>query len=348
MSRIRILVVDDSPLIREIIIKILEKDPDFFVVGQAENGSEAIRLTQNLRPDLIIMDLYMPVMDGFQAIEKIMAYHPTPILVATSALAREGKTISFRALELGALEVINKPTLSPGPELTPKEIEFTTLAKMLSRVKVVSHVRGKLKRSSLKLPLEEYRKADQFKIVAMAASTGGPKALLHILRGLPENLPAPIVVVQHISEGFASGLAGWLNHETKLKVKEGVKGDELKAGTMYIAPNGFHMVVNSSRRIAFNSDPPIMSHRPSGDILLKSVADSFGPRAIGVILSGMGSDGAEGIRELKIQGGKTIAQAESDCVVFGMPKSAIKLGAVDKVLPLDLIAAEIIRMLGEI
>ncbi|MCX5859108.1 MAG: response regulator [Proteobacteria bacterium] len=261
MNRIRVLVVDDSPLIREIIIKILEKDPEFSVVGEAEDGSEAIRLTQNIRPDLIIMDLYMPVMDGFQAIEKIMAYHPTPILVATSALAREGKSISFRALELGALEVIDKPTLSPGPGLSPKETDFLFLAKMLSRVKVVSHVRGKLKRLPSEPPADEYRDADHFKIVAVAASTGGPKALLHILRGLPENLPAAIVVVQHISEGFSSGLASWLDHEAKLKVKEGAKGEELRPGTMYIAPTGFHMLVNSSRRIVFNSDPPLMSHR---------------------------------------------------------------------------------------
>jgi len=348
MSRIRVLVVDDSSLIREIIIKILEKDPEFFVVGQAENGSEAVRLTQNLRPDLIIMDLYMPVMDGFQAIEKIMAYHPTPILVATTALAREGKIISFRALELGALEVIDKPTLSSGPDLSPKENEFLLLAKMLSRVQVVSHVRGKLKRIPSEPPAAENRDADQFKIVAVAASTGGPKALLHILRGLPENLPAAIVVVQHISEGFSSGLASWLNHEAQLIVKEGVKGEELKPGTMYIAPTGFHMLVNSSRRIVFNSDRPIMSHRPSGTTLLKSVAEYFGPKALGVILSGMGSDGAEGILEIKKRGGKTIAQAENDCVVFGMPKAAIELGAVDKVLPLDLIAAEIQKMLSEI
>jgi len=345
MGQIRVLVVDDSPLARDVITKILEKDPDFSIVGHAENGADAIRMTQNLRPDLIIMDLYMPVLDGFQAIEEIMAFTPTPILVSTTALAREGKSISFRALELGALDVIDKPVLSPGKTPNPHESNIIHLSKMLSKVKVVSHVRGKRKKPP---PQEAVIKpaSGQLCLIAIAASTGGPKALLQIFQGLTPDLPAAIVVVQHISDGFSRGLANWLNHETKLTVKEGVAGDTLTSGTAYIAPTGKHMIVKGTGTVALTSDPPLMGHRPSGNILLRSAADIYGTNCIGVILTGMGNDGAEGIYAIKKNGGRTIAQNEKDCVVFGMPKAAIELGAIDLVSPLDSISAELIKMLS--
>lgn len=345
MGQIRVLVVDDSPLARDVITKILEKDPDFSIVGHSENGAEAIRMSQNLRPDLIIMDLYMPVMDGFQAIEEIMAYQPTPILVSTTALAREGKSISFRALELGALDVIDKPVLSPGKTPNPHENNLIHLAKMLSKVKVVSHVRGKIKKP---LPKDTPEKplSDQLWVIAIAASTGGPKALLQIFQHLPSDFPAAIIVAQHISDGFSKGLANWLDHETRLEVREGSTGSELRAGCAYIAPTGRHMIVAADGTLALTSDPPIMGHRPSCNILLRSAAEVYGPKCIGVILSGMGNDGAEGILAIKKQGGKTIAESEKDCVVFGMPKAAIEMGAIDLVTPLESIATELLKMLA--
>jgi len=339
MGKIRVLVADDSLVARELIAKVLGRDPQIEVVGKAKNGKETVELVSLLKPDLVTMDLRMPVMDGFGAIEQIMAWNPTPILVVTATSFQRKREIVFDALSMGALDMVEKPSLEG--DLSGVGDLLIQKVKMLSQVPVVTHLRGKRKKP---LRLEE-PVGGGFKLVAIGASTGGPRALRQILSLLPADLPAGIVIVQHITKGFVPGLVEWLNRGCKIRVKEAIEGEKVAPGLALISPEGQHLEVMGERRIRLSEDPPVEGHRPSADILLSSVAQVYGPDAIGVLLTGMGSDGAKGMKLIKDLGGQTIAQDEGSCVVFGMPKVAIEMGVVDKVVPLDSIAREIIRML---
>lgn len=336
---IRVLVVDDSLLVRELLANILQKVPGMTVVGTARDGVEAFEMTEKLKPNVITMDIEMPNMDGLQAIELIMAYQPTPILVVTGANIRDGKDITFKVLELGALDLMEKPTHAWGDELRAKERELVEKISLLSKVKVIRHVKGKAKARKPK-PAPSVQK-DEVIPVAIASSTGGPNALMTILSDLTDDSRAGIVAVQHMSPGFLRGLTEWLDSSCSLRVKEAKKGDRVIPNSVFVAPSGLHMVVEKDGIIRLTDDPPFRGHRPSGNVLLKSVAESFGPLAIGIILTGMGDDGALGIKAIKDHGGTTIAQDEGSSVVFGMPKAAIDLGVVDKVLPLDKISNEL-------
>ncbi len=341
MGKIRVLVADDSLVARELIAKVLGRDPQIEVVGKAKNGKETVELVSLLKPDLITMDLRMPVMDGFGAIEQIMAWNPTPILVVTATSFQRKREIVFDALSMGALDIVEKPSL--GEDLSGVGDLLIQKVKMLAQIPVVTHLRGKRKKP---LRLEESVEG-AFKLVAIGASTGGPRALRQILSLLPADLPAGIVIVQHITKGFVPGLVEWLNKGCKIRVKEAIEGEKVAPGLALISPEGQHLEVMGKRRIRLSEDPPVEGHRPSADLLLSSVAQVYGPDAIGVLLTGMGSDGARGMKLIKDLGGQTIAQDEGSCVVFGMPKAAIEMGGVDKVVPLDSIAREIIRMLWD-
>jgi two-component system chemotaxis response regulator CheB len=354
---IRVLVADSSSADIDIITKILSTDPEIEVTGVATTGKQAMDLVSKLRPDILtISDSLEGVDSGAcdMAIKQIMAYNPTPILILTAPdsggakakapYARTRKDSVFKATSLGALDVIEKPMPVTGDALPATRLVETV--KLLSKVKVVTHLAGKLEKNR-RYPMLDNPPSTIQKLVAIAASTGGPSALAEVLRGLPAELRIAVVIVQHVAEGFSAGLAEWLDRESQITVREARDGDAIEYGCALVSPTGFHMMVKpyaSGNRIMLEKTPPVAGHRPSADILFTSVAETYGPDSIGVILTGMGSDGARGIVAIKNAGGKTIAQDEQSCVVFGMPKAAIETGVVDEILPLDSIAEEIVRL----
>jgi two-component system chemotaxis response regulator CheB len=341
-AKTRVLVVDDSPLIRDIITMILQEDPEIEVVGQAENGQVAVDLVTTLRPNLVTMDIMMPVMDGLTAIQHIMAYQPTPILVVTSSSEAE---VAYKAISSGALEVMQKPDMSLGAT----EWEgFVQRIKLLAQVTVITHVRGRGVASTQVLPYLGPVVAaigSQGRILAIGASTGGPAALSKVLAGLPPDLTVGVVIVQHIAEGFVPGLVSWLKTVTMLNIKAVEDGDCIRPGTVYIAPTGAHTVVTGSGRLGLHHSPPVDSQRPAVDVLFESVQQQYGRQAIAVLLTGMGRDGARGLKAIRDAGGRTIVQDETSCVVYGMPKAAFELGAAEQVLSLSEIPMAIVRLL---
>lgn len=331
---VRVLVVDDSPLVREILAAVLAEAPGCEVVGFASSGAEAAQRALELRPDVITMDLQMPGSDGFDGIARIMAEAPTRILVLS---AERGEIAAFRALSLGALDLLEKPAADS--DLAHYGEQLRTRLKLLASVPVIRHVRGKR-------PLRpEPPPRQRVELVAIAASLGGPRALTALFKSLPPSFPVPIVVVQHMAEGFTEGLTRWIRQETRLDVREARDGEPLEPGTILFAPAGKHLLIE--RGLARLDDgPPVHGFRPSATPLFRSTARAYGARACGVILTGMGDDGADGLVELKAAGGTTLAQDEATCAVFGMPRAAIEAGAIHEVLPLDRIGAaltEVVR-----
>ncbi|MEW6003148.1 MAG: chemotaxis response regulator protein-glutamate methylesterase [Nitrospirota bacterium] len=341
---IRVLVVEDCPLMCEVLMSIFNPDPQILVVGIAHNGKEAIELVPRLKPDIITMDIHMPVMDGFEATKHIMAYNPTPILVISSSVFRAGMDKVFKAISYGALDVIDKGDLEIGGEKKSGEVLIEKI-KFLSGIKVIRHPLAKLQQKRHGGVLEAPGKRALDKIVAIVTSTGGPQALLEILKRFPEDFPCGIVIVQHITNGFTGGLVDWLDSECQLSVKIAEDSEEIQSGVGYIAPDNLQMRVREGGTIQLSDEPAYEGHRPSGDVLLESVARAYGGRAVAAILTGMGRDGAMGMKAIKQFHGQTIAQDEKSCVVFGMPKVAIEMNVIDKVLPLEEIAKGIAKML---
>lgn len=337
---IRVLVTDDSPLMCKILTDILNSDPQILVTGVANNGKEALEIVPYLKPNLITMDMDMPIMDGFEATKRIMAFHPTPILIVSSTVFISGTEKVFEAISHGALDVFDKSQLELGGDKKSGEV-------LIAKIKFLNGIRVKYKhspavkkeRSIIDLKVSSEKASD--KIVAMAASTGGPQALLEILKRFPADFPCGIVIVQHITSGFLSGLMDWLDKECKIKVKIGEDNEEIQPGVAYLAPEDLQMRVAEGGKISLTNGPPHGGHRPSGDILLESVAKVYGRGGVGVILTGMGRDGANGMKMIKQSFGRTIAQHEKGCVVFGMPSVAIEMNVIDRVLPLEKIAEEI-------
>jgi two-component system chemotaxis response regulator CheB len=336
---IRVLIADDSLILRQLIWSILESDPDLRVVGQARNGEEAVALCHKLEPDIVTMDIRMPKMNGFQAIRRIMAESPRPIVVLTSTESDLELGISSKALEAGALMVMGKPHGLPGED--PKADHLIAQVKAMAGVKVVTR-RWWLEEKTPALQHTEPAlrpSPGPVRLIAIGASTGGPPALQAILSQLPADLP--VVVVQHISLGFVQGLARWLNETTPLRVRVAENGKILQPGTVYLAPDDRHLLVTAGGQARLKASPPVGGHRPSATVLFQSVAQSYGSAAVGVLLTGMGKDGAQGLRALRDAGAHTIAQDEATCVIFGMPKEAITLGAVEEVLSLEQIGARL-------
>lgn len=335
---IKVLVVDDSGFCRSILISIISDCPDLKVIGEAGNGKEAIKMVKQMKPDLVTMDLEMPTMGGLDAIKHIMSTNAVPILVVTGF---NDTSNAFTALSYGALDIIGKSELEENGE------EFIRKIKLLSKIKVITHIQRKgLTQTKKKFIQKAQRKTlVSEKVIAIASSTGGPKALSILLAELPENLPYPVVVAQHMTDGFISGLVEHLNSVSGLTVKEGVDLEILTPGTVYLSPTGKHMIINRQKRIGFLEKKEGDLYSPSCNILLSSIADVYGADAIGIILTGMGDDGASGIRKIKDNGGVTIAQDEASSVVFGMPKVAIESGCIDKVLSISEISGEIERSL---
>lgn len=347
---IRVLIADDSLVAREMLKQILASEPDIEVVGMAKDGQDAVDMVAALRPDLVTMDIHMPKMDGIAATEKIMAFTPTPILVVSSSVYGEGVGRAFDALSAGALEVVKKPEPRDWEDLERIGRDIIRRVRILSRIRVITHLRGRRERSAAFDGLPVTPKVPSLSpggrsLIAIGSSTGGPSALLNVLGRLPGDLPVPVVVAQHIAEGFIPGLVSWLDSGCKISVKAAEDGETIKPGVAYFAPTGCNLEVETNR-VVFTPTRKGQLYVPSADVLFESVARTIRSRAVGVLLTGMGADGATGLMMLRETGAPTIAQDEATCTVFGMPKAAIEMGAAQSVLPVHGIAEEIVRLIG--
>jgi len=339
-KKIRVLVVDDSGYVVAAVSRRLAADPEIDVIGSARNGVEAIENVKNLRPDVVTMDIVMPEMDGITALEKIMAECPTPV-VMLSALTGENAVETIRALELGAVDFYLKPSvLKPAGNGTRDDA-------LITKIKTAASSRF-LKRSAsapCSDPLKKKKNPDintSFSnLVVIGSSTGGPNALMQVIPFLPADVPAGILIVQHMPPMFTRTLAERLDEASKINVMEAREGSVISKGTALLAPGDFHMTISKNGKIILNQEPTLHGVRPSVDITMKSAADIYGGSVLGVVLTGMGEDGTDGASYIKAHGGKILAQDESTSAVYGMPMSVAKSGCVDKILPLHKIAKEI-------
>lgn len=344
---IRVLIVDDMATIRMALRFILESDPELSVAGAVGNGEEALAFCRKSRPDIITMDINMPGMGGYEAIRQIMSETPCPIVVITGIESQHLMDVSFKALALGALTVLPKLR-----GFSPDDAEAKSLIQQIKIMAGVKVVRRSLRTGSppamtdkpvvqpaapAKDPVS-IKLQKEAQLVAIGLSTGGPPALQTILNNLPSSFPLPIVVVQHISQGFMFGLAGWLSSVTPFRCKVGELGETIVPGTVYLAPDNTHLTFKGSSNLWHDGSEPVDGHRPSATVLLESVAQNFGAKAIGLLLTGMGKDGARGLKAMHEAGAYTIAQDEASSLVFSMPKAAIELNAVNEVLSLNQIA----------
>lgn len=346
MDKIRVLVVDDSALMRRRISDILNQDPQIQVIGAAVNGEDALKKLVDLKPDVVTLDIEMPKMDGLVCLGYIMSELPTPV-VMLSAHTQYGGQATIRALEYGAVDFVGKPSGVVSLDISKVAFEMVAKVKIAARIDV--------RKIKFKLPVGAKPKGglpagSMEKLITIGASTGGPKALGEILPKIPVDIPAGILVVQHMPEGFTKSMAEHLNWESQIHVKEAQEGDKIQAGNAYIAPGDFHLVVAREEKgdiIRLKKDPSELGTRPTINVTMRSVAPIYGKRNIGVVLTGMGTDGTEGLRMIRNFGGTTLAEHESTCIVYGMPRSAIEEGVVDKVVPLPLMVGEIIRLAKE-
>lgn len=339
--RIRVVICDDSVVAREMLAQILASDPDIEVIGQARDGREAVEIVGRLKPDLVTMDIHMPNMDGVAAVEQIMAFTPVPILVVSSSVRGEGIGYAFEALKAGALEVMKKPEPRDWEDLQRIGSDIIRRVKILSRVRVITHIAGR-RRTEGRAPRVELPSAgrDGYGIVAIGSSTGGPSALMSVLGALPADFPLPILIAQHIADGFIPGLIEWLRTGCKVRIEAATDGGRPEPGAAYLAPTGRNLIFNG-RVMHFAEPGKGQLYIPSADSLCLSVAESMRRRAIGVILTGMGNDGAIGLKAMRDAGAATIAQDEKSSTVYGMPRAAKENGGAAAVLPLDAIGPEI-------
>jgi two-component system chemotaxis response regulator CheB len=340
---IRVLVVEDSAVTREYLVALLGQDREVEVVGAARDGLEAVEQVQRLRPDVIVMDIHMPRMDGLEATRRIMGELPTPIVLVTATLDPGDAALSFEAIRAGALTVLSSPTGPGHSDQATSARELVETVKLMAEVKVVRRWPRREQPAERASPLAA---ADRrVSVVAIGASTGGPAVLAQILAELPRTLAAPVLVVQHITPGFAGGLADWLRGETPLTVVLARADDVARPGCVYVAPDAAQMGIGSDGRIRLAACGRDDGLCPSASHLFESVAAAYGGSAMGVLLTGMGRDGAAGLHRLRLAGGITVAQDEASSVVFGMPGEAVRQGAAEHVLPPEGIA-RLIRTLA--
>jgi len=338
MQTIRVVVVDDSVTVRKRICEVLDSAPDIEVVGEAEDGRSAIEVCRETRPDAITLDMMLPVMSGLAATEYIMAHFPTPILIVSSSMNRGELFKTYEALAAGALDVLEKPRPhEPDGDWSERLI---SAVRMISRVKVITHLRARL-------PKREAR-AEAFpsgggaiEIVAIGASTGGPAAVVELLRKIPADFATPMLVVLHLSAPLAGAFAEWLDGQTSHRVTWASEGASLSAARgVIMAPPDRHLIVRNGN-LHLTNDPERNSCRPSIDVLFDSIAREYGKRSAACLLTGMGRDGAMGLLKIRQAGGRTLAQDEQTSVVYGMPAEAARLGAAERVLPIDAIGTAI-------
>jgi two-component system chemotaxis response regulator CheB len=330
---INVLLVEDSPVVQLLLRHVIDADPGLHVIGTANNGEGAIEFLSHDTPDVVLMDVHMPKMDGFDATRRIMETHPLPIIICSATMRREDVDTTFRALDAGAVAFVDKP-VGPGHAGFDAAVqELRQSIRLMSEVKVVKRWspdrHPKVPPAALEPACSGH---GAVRIVAIGASTGGPPVLRTILTGLPSPLPVPVVIVQHIAAGFLEGMADWLSRGTHTPVHLATQDEPTQAGRVYLAPDGFQMGVARDGRILLSEAPPEAGLRPAVSYLFRSVAANFGADAVGVLLTGMGKDGAEELRLMKDRGAITIAQDKKSSVVHGMPGEAIQLDAATFVL----------------
>jgi len=323
---------------REVITTLLDMAPDIDVVGKAADGQEAIDLNRQLKPDIITMDAKMPGVDGFSAIQEIMASHPVPIVMVTGYLTVEGASMTLKALAMGALDIMEKPEFDGPLASTLRE-----KVRLLAGVPVFKREPKEPgeRATAGKAPAGVEGRAS--KLIAITSSTGGPKALLEILAPLPKDFKSCILITQRLPEGFSAGFAEWLNAEVFLKVREAKEGDPIEPGTVLVAPSGRHLVLRSRDQVGLSDEPAVDGHRPSGSLMFKSIARRCAKDSIGIVLSGIGVDGASGLLELKKSGGFCLAQGKTGCLFYDMPKAAIEAGAVNEVFDIEEMTGFLLR-----
>jgi two-component system chemotaxis response regulator CheB len=340
---IKVLIVDDSKVIQEFLNHLLISDPNIEVVGIASSGFEAIELVRILKPDVITMDIQMPWMDGYEATRTIMETYPTPTIIVSGNEIEIDST--KRYMEAGALAIIIRPNPFDLPKYTDFLKEFTQCVKLMSEVKVVKLIpRSKKKLAKpILLTLSFENDLKRIHVIAIGASTGGPIALQIILSKLPKNFPIPVLIVQHIAVGFVKVFQKMLSSTSGIILKIAEDGEKLSAGIGYIAPDNFHMGVTSRNKIILSNDPPENGSKPSVSYLFRSVAETYGPSGLGVLLTGMGKDGAGELKDMKDKGALTVVQNEESSVVFGMPGEALKIGAANQALSPEMIAEILVK-----
>jgi two-component system, chemotaxis family, protein-glutamate methylesterase/glutaminase len=343
---IKVLIVEDSPTVRRLLRAIIESDSRMTVIGEAANGEEAVTACRKQLPDVISMDIAMPKMDGIEATRVIMAETPCPIVIATASLDRREDELRQAGIDAGALAVLPKPSDLPGCD--PAADELLRQLRVMSGVRVVRRRQSAPTTSQAEAIHREYTWGGRtpVRILAIGASTGGPPALQLILKDLPTEFPVPIVIVQHISLGFVKGFVSWLDETLQVTAKLAEAGERLVPGNVYIAPDEKHMRISRGGTVVLRDDRAIGGHRPAVNALFESVAEAYSDSAAAVLLTGMGKDGALGLKAIRNAGGRTLAQDEASCVVFGMPKEAILAGAAEQIAPLERIAVAIKEWTG--
>ncbi|HYF95493.1 MAG TPA: chemotaxis response regulator protein-glutamate methylesterase [Symbiobacteriaceae bacterium] len=348
---IRVLVVDDSAFMRKILTDLLQTDPAITVIGTARDGLDGVQKFTALQPDVITLDIEMPNLDGYGTLREIMARRPTPV-VMVSSLTREGAEATVRALALGAVDFVAKPSGSISLNM------HVTRDELVAKVKAAAGATPRYRRVLGELPpLRRETKVERpplhdlavlpRRLVVIGCSTGGPGALHQIIPKLPADLAAGVLVVQHMPPGFTKSLAGRLDEISAIPVREAQEGDRVVSGRVLVAPGGYHMSISPDGTVRLNQDPPMHGVRPAVDKTLESVIPIWNQHVVGVILTGMGYDGAKGMVGVKKHGGRTIAEDASTCVVYGMPKVVAEMGAADQVLPVHDIADAIVRLVRE-
>lgn len=366
---IRVVIVDDSTLMQRVLTGLLQQDPAIRVVGTASNGREAIEVVERLRPDIVTMDVRMPVMDGLATTEYLMAHCPTPILVLTASLGRYDIDITFKMLGAGAVDVVEKPRSDDPMALARASFDIIRRVKLIARVKVVRHLRGWRRAEAARVPvghaatpvasyarvgsrptstastITRVQPAGAFPVILIGASTGGPRVVNEILRSLPATFPAAVLVVQHIAEGFSAGMAEWLGMACLMPVVVAIEHTAVRPGEVLIAPDRCDLLLQPDGRVHL-SHSSVLLQRPSVDVAMQAAAAVFGARCLGVLLTGMGRDGAHGMLTIRRAGGHTIAQDAATSAIFGMPKAAIDLGAAAEVLPASQIAPRLVELVA--
>lgn len=344
-KKIKVLVVDDSKVARLMLVHLLEQDPQLLVIGSVDNGHAALDFLKERKPDVVIMDIQMPQLDGFETTRRIMETTPVPIIICSATTDPKEVAITFRAMEAGAVACLEKPLAYERPEFETLAASLLETVKLMSEVKVVRRwPRARVLPGMTQARRESSKVANGIRVIGIGASTGGPPVLQTILTSLPKDFSVPVLIVQHIASGFLSGLVEWLNQTTSSQVHIASHDTVPLPGHVYLAPDDFHLGVSADTRIVLSRQPPENGLRPAVSHLFRSLAENCGPNAIGVLLSGMGKDGAAELKLMKDHGAMTIAQDRESSVVHGMPGAAIELEGATHILPADKIADSLITL----
>lgn len=348
-QKINVLVAEDSAVIRMLLVHLLESDPMIRVIGAVSDGQAAFDFVQQNKPDVVLMDIHMPLLNGFEATRRIMETKPVPIVVCSATSDTKSVAFTFQAMEAGAIACLEKPLNRQRADFEALVADLLQTIKLMSEVKVVRRTSRKRDGIFAQAPaLEPLAPSDiKIKVIGVGASTGGPQVLQTILASLPEDFPVPLLVVQHISPGFLPGLVDWLNHTTRVQTRIATHGTHPLPGHVYLAPDDLHMGIDASGTISLVQQAPENNLRPAVSFLFRSLAEVFGPNALGVLLTGMGKDGAHELKAMKDMGAITIAQDKESSVVHGMPGVAIALGGATYILSADNIAAALVALVNQ-